>query len=88
MPNRAYGKKEKKKEDVIDLEFMQLIFVFASHFCSMLFIHHLLYSYYICFGMQYRMPDAYDQEGGVNQEKRFSVALQRYRSVDLKKCIR
>ncbi|RVW31701.1 Pre-mRNA-splicing factor ATP-dependent RNA helicase DEAH1 [Vitis vinifera] len=29
--------------------------------------------------MQYRMPDAYDQEGGVNQEKRFSVALQRYR---------
>ncbi|KAJ6687733.1 PRE-MRNA-SPLICING FACTOR ATP-DEPENDENT RNA HELICASE DEAH8-RELATED [Salix koriyanagi] len=25
------------------------------------------------------MPDAYDQEGGVNQEKRFSVALQRYR---------
>lgn len=32
-------------------------------------------------GVQYRMPDAYDQEGGVNQEKRFSVALQRYRSV-------
>uniref|UniRef100_A0A6N2KRN1 Uncharacterized protein n=1 Tax=Salix viminalis TaxID=40686 RepID=A0A6N2KRN1_SALVM len=29
----------------------------------------------------YRMPDAYDQEGGGNQEKRFSVALQRYRSV-------
>lgn len=28
---------------------------------------------------QYRMPDAYDQEGGVNQEKRFSVAMQRYR---------
>lgn len=28
---------------------------------------------------EYRMPDAYDQEGGVNQEKRFSVALQRYR---------
>ncbi|KAJ6759790.1 hypothetical protein OIU79_024783 [Salix purpurea] len=26
-----------------------------------------------------KMPDAYDQEGGVNQEKRFSVALQRYR---------
>ncbi|KAB5524488.1 hypothetical protein DKX38_022237 [Salix brachista] len=30
-------------------------------------------------GVQYRMPDAYDQEGGVNQEKRFSMALQRYR---------
>ncbi|KAB5524700.1 hypothetical protein DKX38_022449 [Salix brachista] len=30
-------------------------------------------------GVQYRMQDAYDQEGGVNQEKRFSVALQRYR---------
>ncbi|KAG5543089.1 hypothetical protein RHGRI_015989 [Rhododendron griersonianum] len=27
----------------------------------------------------YRMPEAYDQEGGVNQEKRFSVAMQRYR---------
>ncbi|KAK7411357.1 hypothetical protein VNO78_02790 [Psophocarpus tetragonolobus] len=28
---------------------------------------------------EYRMPEAYDQEGGVNQEKRFSVAMQRYR---------
>ncbi|KAE9601108.1 hypothetical protein Lal_00023795 [Lupinus albus] len=28
---------------------------------------------------EYRMPDAYDQDGGVNQEKRFSVAMQRYR---------
>ncbi|KAF4392626.1 hypothetical protein F8388_003046 [Cannabis sativa] len=29
---------------------------------------------------EYRMPDAYDdQDGGVNQEKRFSVAVQRYR---------
>ncbi|KAJ8451442.1 hypothetical protein Cgig2_017833 [Carnegiea gigantea] len=28
---------------------------------------------------EYRMPDAYDVEGGVNQEKRFAVALQRYR---------
>lgn len=28
---------------------------------------------------EYRMPEAYDQEGGVNQEKRFSVVLQRYR---------
>ncbi|KAF3438116.1 hypothetical protein FNV43_RR20872 [Rhamnella rubrinervis] len=28
---------------------------------------------------EYRIPDAYDQEGGVNQEKRFSVAMQRYR---------
>ncbi|KAK2387739.1 pre-mRNA-splicing factor ATP-dependent RNA helicase DEAH1 [Trifolium repens] len=28
---------------------------------------------------EYRMPDAYDQEGGVNQEGRFSVAMQRYR---------
>ncbi|KAH1264470.1 Pre-mRNA-splicing factor ATP-dependent RNA helicase DEAH1 [Glycine max] len=27
----------------------------------------------------YRMPEAYDHEGGVNQEKRFSVAMQRYR---------
>lgn len=26
------------------------------------------------------MPEAYDQEGVVNQEKRFSVAVQRYRS--------
>ncbi|GFZ07707.1 RNA helicase family protein [Actinidia rufa] len=25
------------------------------------------------------MPEAYDQDGGVNQEKRFAVALQRYR---------
>lgn len=31
--------------------------------------------------MQYRIPDAYDLEGGVNQEKRFSVASQRYRLV-------
>lgn len=29
------------------------------------------------------MPDAYDQDGGVNQEKRFSVAMQRYRSFSL-----
>ena len=29
---------------------------------------------------EYRMPDAYDdQQSGVNQEKRFSVAIQRYR---------
>ncbi|CDP18397.1 unnamed protein product [Coffea canephora] len=34
---------------------------------------------YILLCLQYRMPEAYDQEGGVNQEKRFSVALQRYR---------
>ncbi|XP_043706537.1 pre-mRNA-splicing factor ATP-dependent RNA helicase DEAH1 [Telopea speciosissima] len=30
---------------------------------------------------EYRMPEAYDQEGGVNQEKRFSAALQRYRDL-------
>ncbi|CAN4088389.1 unnamed protein product [Withania somnifera] len=30
----------------------------------------------------YRIPDAYDLEGGVNQEKRFSVASQRYRDPD------
>ncbi|CAB4281095.1 unnamed protein product [Prunus armeniaca] len=30
---------------------------------------------------EYRMPDAYDEEGGVNQEKRFSVAVQRYRDL-------
>lgn len=34
----------------------------------------------VLLGVQYRMPDAYDQEGGVNQEKRFSVAVERYRS--------
>ncbi|XP_020594525.1 pre-mRNA-splicing factor ATP-dependent RNA helicase DEAH1-like, partial [Phalaenopsis equestris] len=28
---------------------------------------------------EYRLPDAYDQEGGINQEKRFAVAMQRYR---------
>ncbi|XP_030938377.1 pre-mRNA-splicing factor ATP-dependent RNA helicase DEAH1-like isoform X1 [Quercus lobata] len=28
---------------------------------------------------EYRMPEAYDEEGGVNQEKRFAVAMQRYR---------
>lgn len=26
-------------------------------------------------GVQYIMPDAYDQDGGVDQEKRFSVAV-------------
>ncbi|XP_020225181.1 pre-mRNA-splicing factor ATP-dependent RNA helicase DEAH1-like [Cajanus cajan] len=31
---------------------------------------------------EYRMPEAYDQEG-VNQEKRFSVAMQRYRCFHL-----
>ncbi|CAA0262538.1 unnamed protein product [Arabidopsis thaliana] len=31
---------------------------------------------------EYRIPDAYDQEGGVDQEKRFSVAVQRYRDLD------
>uniref|UniRef100_A0A2P2LWH7 RNA helicase n=2 Tax=Rhizophora mucronata TaxID=61149 RepID=A0A2P2LWH7_RHIMU len=29
------------------------------------------------------MPEAYDQEGGVNQEKRFAVALQRYRDTSV-----
>ncbi|KAF3787291.1 Pre-mRNA-splicing factor ATP-dependent RNA helicase [Nymphaea thermarum] len=29
--------------------------------------------------MEYKMPEAYDVDGGVNQEKRFSVAMQRYR---------
>ncbi|KAL6558594.1 Pre-mRNA-splicing factor ATP-dependent RNA helicase DEAH1 [Orobanche minor] len=28
---------------------------------------------------EYRMPEAYDVDGGVNQEKRFAVAMQRYR---------
>ncbi|KAG0487748.1 hypothetical protein HPP92_009843 [Vanilla planifolia] len=28
---------------------------------------------------EYRMPEAYDQVGGINQEKRFAVAMQRYR---------
>ncbi|CAA6659157.1 unnamed protein product [Spirodela intermedia] len=28
---------------------------------------------------EYRMPEAYDQEGVVNQEKRFAAAMQRYR---------
>ncbi|GAV91038.1 hypothetical protein CFOL_v3_34438 [Cephalotus follicularis] len=28
---------------------------------------------------EYGMPEAYDHKGGVNQEKRFAVALQRYR---------
>ncbi|KAK8944099.1 putative pre-mRNA-splicing factor ATP-dependent RNA helicase [Platanthera zijinensis] len=28
---------------------------------------------------EYRMPEAYDQDGGINQEKRFAVAMQRYR---------
>ncbi|XP_010538374.1 PREDICTED: pre-mRNA-splicing factor ATP-dependent RNA helicase DEAH1-like [Tarenaya hassleriana] len=31
---------------------------------------------------EYRMPDAYDLEGGVNQKKRFAVAVQRYRDPD------
>ncbi|XP_057952241.1 pre-mRNA-splicing factor ATP-dependent RNA helicase DEAH1-like isoform X2 [Malania oleifera] len=30
---------------------------------------------------EYRMPEAYDDEGGVNQDKRFAVALQRYRDL-------
>jgi len=30
---------------------------------------------------QYRMPEAYDQDGVVNQEKRFAAAMQRYRLV-------
>lgn len=29
--------------------------------------------------VEYRMPEAYDEEGKVKQEKRFSVAMQRYR---------
>ena len=36
-------------------------------------------------GLQYRMPEAYDEDGGVNQEKRFAVALQRYRSVTFRR---
>lgn len=32
---------------------------------------------------EYRMPEAYDQEGGVNQEKRFAVALERYRDTSV-----
>ncbi|XP_074317035.1 pre-mRNA-splicing factor ATP-dependent RNA helicase DEAH1-like isoform X2 [Silene latifolia] len=29
---------------------------------------------------EYKMPDAYDDQGRVNQEKRFAVAMQRYRN--------
>ncbi|EPS61353.1 hypothetical protein M569_13444, partial [Genlisea aurea] len=28
---------------------------------------------------EYRIPEAYDQDGGINQEKRFAVALEHYR---------
>ncbi|KAG9439832.1 hypothetical protein H6P81_019997 [Aristolochia fimbriata] len=28
---------------------------------------------------EYRMPEAYDQEGGIDQDKRFAAAVQRYR---------
>ena len=73
------------KQDIIDLEFVLSIFMFASYFC---FYSSSVYSYCIFNGIQYRMPEAYDQDGGVNQEKRFSVALQRYRSVDFMKCTR
>ncbi|XP_020873248.1 pre-mRNA-splicing factor ATP-dependent RNA helicase DEAH1-like isoform X2 [Arabidopsis lyrata subsp. lyrata] len=31
---------------------------------------------------EYIMPDAYDQDGGVNQEKRFSVAAHRYKDME------
>ncbi|WCJ30948.1 RNA helicase family protein [Euphorbia peplus] len=31
---------------------------------------------------EYRMPDVYDREGDVNQEKRFSVAIERYRDLN------
>ncbi|KAL6962421.1 Pre-mRNA-splicing factor ATP-dependent RNA helicase DEAH1, partial [Sarracenia purpurea var. burkii] len=31
---------------------------------------------------EYRMPEAYDQEGVVNQEKRFAVALECYRDTN------
>ncbi|KAL5981951.1 Pre-mRNA-splicing factor ATP-dependent RNA helicase DEAH1 [Asimina triloba] len=30
---------------------------------------------------EYKMPEAYDQEGGINQDKRFAAPLQRYRYV-------
>jgi pre-mRNA-splicing factor ATP-dependent RNA helicase DHX16 len=30
---------------------------------------------------EYRMPDAYDQQGSVDQEKRFAVSVQRYRDM-------
>ncbi|XP_006296554.2 probable pre-mRNA-splicing factor ATP-dependent RNA helicase DEAH6 isoform X2 [Capsella rubella] len=30
---------------------------------------------------EYRMPDAYDQDGSVDQEKRFAVSVQRYRDM-------
>lgn len=42
---------------------------------------HMNIPYSCLFKIQYRIPDAYDLEGGVNQEKRFSVASQRYRLV-------
>ncbi|XP_020273107.1 pre-mRNA-splicing factor ATP-dependent RNA helicase DEAH1-like [Asparagus officinalis] len=31
---------------------------------------------------EYRMPEAYDQDGSINQEKRFGVALKRYRDAN------
>lgn len=44
---------------------------------SIYLIHLLLL---LPLGVQYRIPDAYDdQEGGVDQEKRFAVAVQRYK---------
>lgn len=43
------------------------------------FFRIFIYLIHLSLTVQYRIPDAYDQDGGVDQEKRFAVAVQRYR---------
>lgn len=72
---------QKLGQEIIFCSWILIILSIIFAMCN-LFIYYNLHFLICCFGQaQYRMPEAYDQDGGVNQEQRFAVALQRYRFI-------
>ncbi|CAN1351274.1 Pre-mRNA-splicing factor ATP-dependent RNA helicase DEAH1 [Linum perenne] len=83
LKKREEKKVEELKDDIIDEDYLfkdeKLTEVELRELSYKKAIAELLYkTKEVDDTQEYRMPDAYDQDGGVNQEKRFSVAEQRY----------
>ncbi|CAN1143573.1 Pre-mRNA-splicing factor ATP-dependent RNA helicase DEAH1 [Linum perenne] len=84
LKKREEKKVEELKDDIIDEDYLfkdeKLTEVELRELSYKKAIAELLYkTKEVDDTQEYRMPDAYDQDGGVNQEKRFAVAEQRYR---------
>ncbi|CAN1305669.1 Pre-mRNA-splicing factor ATP-dependent RNA helicase DEAH1 [Linum perenne] len=83
LKKREEKKVEELKDDIIDEDYLfkdeKLTEVELRELSYKKAIAELLYkTKEVDDTPEYRMPDAYDQDGGVNQEKRFAVAEQRH----------